>query len=138
MKKLATVAALVLAAAFAAPVAHAQAPAGFSGKWEGTFTREGSTGNPGPVVFNITQKGNVITGTAGPADQQFPIGKGGVVKAGKAVFDVQQTNGPLFKFTLAVVKGHLTGDMIATRPDGSVGGKATVDAVKAKPTAVKK
>jgi opacity protein-like surface antigen len=135
MKKLIAIAALALIAITPA-VAAAQAPAGFSGKWEGTFTREG--GNAGPVVFNLVQKGNVITGTAGPADQQFPVLKGGTVTAGTAKFDVQQTNGPLFKFVLTIVKGRLAGDMIATRPDGSVGGKGKVDAAKAKPAALKK
>jgi hypothetical protein len=130
MKKLVAFAALVLVA-IAPAVTAAQTTASFTGKWEGTFTREGSTGNPGPVVFNLTQKGNVITGTAGPADKQFPVSKGGTVAAGKAKFDVQQTDGPLFKFTLTIVKGRLTGDMVATRPDGSVGGNAKVDAAKA-------
>ena len=133
MKKIAVFALIVLAAM--TPAVHAQAPAGFSGKWEGTLTRmqpDGTPGTPSPAVFNLIQKGTVITGTAGPADQQFPVSKGGTVAAGKAKFDVQQPNGPLFKFTLTIVKGRLVGDGDAVAPDGSVRGHAKIDAAKAK------
>ena len=83
-------------------------------------------GDPRPVVFNLTQKGKVLTGTAGPADRQWTVEKG-VVNAGKATFEVQQPDGPLFKFTLTIVKGRLQGDMAGTR-DGVVRGHAKVDA----------
>jgi hypothetical protein len=138
MKKLIAVAAIALVALSPA-VALAQA-APFSGKWEGTMTinrPDGSPSNPGPVVFNLIQKGNVITGTAGPGDKLYPVEKGGTVKAGKATFNVQQPNGPMFKFTLSIVKGRLTGDAQATNPDGSVRGTAKVDTAKAA-AAVKK
>jgi hypothetical protein len=133
MKKLAVFAAIALVALSPA-FAGAQTAASFSGKWEGTMIRnlpDGTQGNPGPVVFNLTQKGNVISGTAGPGDQLFPVSKGGTVAAGKAKFDVQQPNGPLFKFTLSIVKGRLTGEAVATAPDGSVRGTAKIDAAKA-------
>ena len=138
MKKIAVFALILLAAI--TPAVHAQTASGFSGKWEGTIIRlqpDGTPGSPSPAVFNLIQKGNVITGTAGPADQQFPVSAGGIVTAGKAKFDVQQPNGPLFKFTLTIVKGRLVGDGDAVAPDGSVRGHAKVDAAKAKP-AVKK
>jgi hypothetical protein len=123
--------ALVLAAL--APAISAQTSASFTGKWEGTFRMQrpdGTEGNPTPVVFNLTQKGRALTGTAGPADQQWTIEKG-AVDAGKATFQVQQPNGPLFTFTLAVVKGRLEGDMAGER-DGVVRGHAKVEAAKAK------
>jgi hypothetical protein len=44
--------------------------------------------------------------------------------------DLQQPNGPLFKFTLSIVKGRLQGDMAGER-DGVVRGHAKVDAAKA-------
>lgn len=114
-----------------APVA-AQTAATFTGKWEGTFTRvrQDGTENKQDVVFNLTQKAAVLTGTAGPADQQWEIAKG-AVKEGKATFEVQQPNGPLFKFTLTIVKGRLQGDMAGER-DGVVQGHAKVDAERAK------
>ena len=139
LKNILTVVALIFVALTPA-VAAAQAGGSFTGKWEGTFTMQrtdGTEGNPSSVVFNLTHKGKAITGTAGPADKQWPIEKG-VVEAGKASFQVQQPNGPLFKFTLSVVKGHLVGDMVGER-DGVVRGNAKVDAAKAeKPAAPKK
>ena len=129
MKRTLVACALVLAAFV--PSLAAQATASFTGKWEGTFTRQRPDGTDSsqPVVFNLTQKGKVLTGTAGPADKQWPVEKGAVA-AGKATFDVQQPNGPLFKFTLSIVKGRLQGDMVAMR-DGTEGGRAKVDAAKA-------
>ena len=123
----------VLVLACLAPAVAAQTSASFTGKWEGTFTMQrpdGSEGEPRPVVFNLTQKGKELTGTGGPPDQQWKIEKG-TVAAGKATFEVQQPNGPLFKFTLTIVKGRLQGDMSGER-DGVVRGHAKVDAAKAK------
>jgi hypothetical protein len=121
--------ALVLAAL--TPAVSAQTSASFTGKWEGTFTMQrpdGTEGNANPVVFNITQKGKELTGTGGPADRQWKI-ENGAVAAGKATFDLQQPDGPLFKFTLTIVKGRLQGEMTGER-DGVVRGHAKVDAAK--------
>jgi hypothetical protein len=128
MKKLIALA-LVLTAFV--PVLAAQADP-FTGKWEGTFTRERPDGtiNTDEVVFNLTQKGKALTGTGGPAEQQWTIEKGAVAD-GKASFEVQQPNGPLFKFSLSIVKGRLQGDMTA-EAGGVVRGTAKVDAAKAK------
>jgi len=112
--------------------APAKTAATFTGKWEGTFTMQrpdGTDGNSNDVVFNLTQKGKVLTGTAGPADRQWTVEKG-VVNAGKASFEVQQPDGPLLKFTLSIVKGRLQGEM-AGEKDGVVRGHAKVDAAKA-------
>jgi len=127
--------ALALMIAGLAPALAAQTSASFTGKWEGTFTMQrpdGTEGEPRPVVFDLTQKGKALTGTAGPPDQQWKIDKGAVA-AGKANFEVQQPNGPLFKFTLTIVKGRLQGDMAGER-DGVVRGHASVDAAKAAKT----
>jgi hypothetical protein len=122
--------ALVLAAF--APTLAAQTTANFTGKWEGTFTRErpdGTTFPPQAIVFNLTQKGKTLTGTAGPADKQTEITKAAIT-AGKATFEVGPGNGQVFKFSLSIVKGRLQGDMVGER-DGVVAGKAKVDAAKA-------
>ena len=127
-----TLVSFVLVLVALAPAVAAQTAASFTGKWEGTFTLQrpdGTEGDPDPVVFNLTQKGKVLTGTAGPAEQQWKVEKG-AVNAGKATFEVQQPNGPLFKFTLTIVKGRLQGDMTGER-DGVVRGRAKVDAAKA-------
>ena len=123
--------ALALVLATLAPAVAAQTSASFTGTWEGTFTRQRPDGteDTNAVVFNLTQKGKVLTGTAGPGDQQWEIAKGAVA-AGKATFEVQQPNGPLFKFTLSIVKGRLQGDMTGER-DGVVRGHAKVDAARA-------
>jgi hypothetical protein len=125
--------AFALIVAALVPAVSAQTSTSFTGKWEGTFTmqrQDGTEGNPSAVVFNLTQKGTALAGTAGPADQQWAIANG-AVKAGTATFEVQQPNGPLFKFTLTVVKGRLEGDMTGER-DGVVRGRAKVEAAKAK------
>ena len=129
MKKLIAFA-LVLAAL--APAVAAQTAASFTGKWEGTFTRQRPDGteDTSKVVFDLTQKGKELTGTAGPPDQQVKIEKG-AVNAGKATFEVQPPDGPLFKFTLTIVKDRLQGEMTGER-DGVVRGRAKVDAAKAK------
>ena len=131
MKKSLVAIALVLIAFISG--AAAQTAASFTGKWEGTFKMQrpdGTEGDPRPVVFNLTQKGKVLTGTAGPADRQWTVEKG-AVNAGKATFEVQQPDGPLFKFTLTIVKGRLQGDMAGER-EGVVRGHAKVDAALAK------
>jgi len=129
MKKLIAFA-IVLAAL--APAVAAQTAARFTGKWEGTFVMQrpdGTEGDPQPVIFDLTQKGKALTGAAGPAKQQWKIEKG-AVNDGKATFEVQQPDGPLFKFTLTIVKGRLQGEMTGER-DGVVRGRAKVDAGKA-------
>jgi hypothetical protein len=130
MKKLVVIAICLLALA---PAVTAQTAATFTGKWEGTFRMQrpdGTEGDARPVVLDLTQKGKVLTGTAGPSDKQWTIEKG-AVNDGKATFQVQQPDGPLFKFTLTIVKGRLQGDMAGER-DGVVRGHAKVDAAKAK------
>jgi hypothetical protein len=122
---------LILAAVAMAPALAAQAAASFTGKWEGTFKMQrpdGTEGEGKATVFNLTQTGKALAGTAGPPDQQWKVEKG-VVAAGKATFDVQQPGGPLFHFTLTIVKGRLTGEM-AGEVDGVVRGHANVDAAK--------
>jgi hypothetical protein len=130
MKKLVGVAIVLLALA---PALAAQTAAAFTGKWEGTFKMQrsdGTEGDPRPVAFDFTQKGKVLIGTGGPPDKQWKVEKG-AVNAGTATFEVQQPDGPLFKFTLTIVNGRLQGDMAGER-DGVVRGHAKVDAAKAK------
>jgi hypothetical protein len=115
------------------PAVGAQTANTFTGKWEGTYTLQrpdGTEANPSRIVFDLTQKGKALTGTAGPADQQVKIDKG-AVNAGQATFEVQPPDGPLFKFTLTIAKGRLQGEMTGER-DGVVRGRAKVDAAKSK------
>ena len=129
MKKFA---AFALVLAVFVPALAAQTAASFTGKWEGTFKlqrTDGTESEPRPTVFILEQKGAALTGKAGSANEQWEIAKG-AVKAGTATFEVQQPNGPLFKFTLTIVKGRLQGDMVGW-VDGAERGRAKVDAGKA-------
>ena len=131
MKKLAVIA-LVLAV-LAPAAALAQAPA-FSGKWTGTLTNirpDGTTGNPNPMEMTLTQKGNVLTGTAGPnAETQWTVEKG-VVTGNKATFQVTQaSNGVLHKFTVTLTKDKIAGD-IASELNGETR-KGKMEATRAK------
>ena len=135
MKKLI---AFALALVAFAPAVTAQTSADFTGKWEGTFKmqrEDGTEGDPRPVAFDLTQKGKELNGTGGPPNQQWKI-ENGAVDAGTATFQLQQPDGPLFKFTLTIVKGRLQGDMTGER-DGVVRGRAKVDAGKADPAKTK-
>jgi hypothetical protein len=130
MKKLVAIA---LALVALVPMLAAQTATSFTGKWEGTFTMQrpdGTEGPPNAVVLTLTQKGKHLTGSAGPVKQQWTIDKG-TVNGGKATFEVQQPDGPLFKCALTIVKGRLQGDMTGER-DGTVRGHAKVAASRAK------
>ena len=128
-----TLAAIALVLAVFAPAsAYAQASTPFTGKWEGTFTLKNPDGTerpPRPIIFNLTQKGKELSGTAGPPDQQEKVV--GTVAGSKATFDVIMPQGPPFKFVLTIAKGRLQGDM--SRDDDGTLRQAKVDAAKAAP-----
>jgi hypothetical protein len=103
----------VLLFTMAAP--QAQTTNNLTGKWTGTFTRTAPDGRTQSIgfTFDLTQKGKVLTGTAGPdADRQWKIEKG-AVNGTKVTFVVQQPDGPLRTFTLELIKGRLQGEMLA-------------------------
>ena len=115
-----TIAALALLLFVTAP-AEAQST-DLTGKWTGKLTRTAPDGGSQAIdfMFDLTQKGKVLTGTAGPnPERQWPIEKGGTVDGTKVKFQVQQPNGPFRTFTLAVVEGRLQGEMLAEVPDGT-------------------
>ena len=127
MKTLAAFAVLLLT------MAPAQAQTtNLTGKWTGTMTRTAPDGRTQSIdfQFDLTQKGKALTGTVGPnADRQWPIEKGAVDGA-KVSFQVQQPQGPVRTFKLALVDGRLKGDMIADMNGQSF--EAKVDAGRAK------
>ena len=117
------------------PAIAAQTSDAFTGKWEGTFTiqrPDGTQAEPRPAVFDLVQKGKELTGTGGPPEKQWKIENASVADD-KAIFELQQPDGPRYKFVLSIVKGRLQGDMTAER-DGVVR-TAKVDAAKAKDAA---
>ena len=103
-----------------------------TGKWTGGMTRTAPNGQTQTIdfMFDLKQDGKAVTGTVGPnAERQWPIEKG-VVDGAKVTFQVQQPNGPLRTFKLALVEGRLKGDMIAEMNGQSF--EAKVDAERAK------
>lgn len=110
MKTLATIALLL------SIIVPAQAQTtNLTGKWTGTMTRTAPDGRTQTIdfMFDLTQKGDVLTGTVGPnADRQWPIEKG-TVEGKKVSFKVQQPEGPYRTFTLELVKDRMQGEMLA-------------------------
>ena len=130
MKTLAAIAVLLLTMV----PAHAQST-NLTGKWTGTFTRTAPDGRTQTIdfMFDLTQKGKVLTGTVGPnAERQWPIEKGGAVDGDKVTFKVQQPDGPLRTFTLKLVKDRLQGDMLAELNGQSFTAKVDAGRDKAK------
>lgn len=85
-----------------------------TGKWTGTLTRTAPDGRTQSInfIFDLTQKGKALTGTAGPTEErQWPIEKG-VVDGPKVTFQVQQPDGPLRKCNLTLVEDRLQGTMV--------------------------
>ena len=115
--------------------AHAQTKAAnLTGKWTGTFTRTAPDGRTQsiPFLFDLTQKGKVLTGTVGPnAERQWAIEKG-AVNGAKVTFQVQQPDGPMRKFTLELVKERLQGEMLAELNGESFTAKVDAGREKAK------
>ena len=110
------VALAILALTIPAHAQTARQAADLTGKWTGTMTRTAPDGRSQAIdwMFDLTQKGKVLTGTTGPnAERQWPIEKGGAVDAGKITFKVQQPDGPMRTFTLTLVKDRLQGEMLA-------------------------
>ena len=131
MKTLAAFVLVALAFVPAATVAQAQTT-NLTGNWNATFTRTAPTGEKQSITFtfHLAQKGKVLTGTIGPEPaRQWKIEKG-VVDGAKVAFQVQQTDGPLRSFTLALTKGRLQGTQ-KLEFNGQTA-EVTVDAERAK------
>jgi hypothetical protein len=125
-----TLAALAVLLVTLAP-AHAQTPA-LTGKWTGTLTRTAPDGRTQSIdfMFNLTQKGKVLSGTAGPnAERQWTIEKG-VADGSKVTFQVQQPDGPMRTFTLKLVEDRLQGEMLAELKGQSFTAKVDVGRAK--------
>ena len=105
-----------------------------NGKWTGTLTRTAPDGRTQSIdfVFDLTQKGKMLTGTAGPnPERQWKIEKG-AIDGSKVTFQVQQPDGPMRTFTLTLVKDRLQGDMLAELDGQSFTTKVDAGRAKAK------
>lgn len=138
MKTLAVIAALLFTIAPShAQTAKPKAAANLTGKWTGTMTRTAPDGASQTIAWmaDLTQKGEVLTGTSGPsAERQWPLEKDGAVKGDKVTFKVQQPDGakPLRTFTLTLVKGRLQGEMLAEAQGQSFTTKVDLGRAEAK------
>ncbi len=89
-------------------------PVDLSGTWTGTFTSITTTGEPDedPAYLVLVQKGDVLTGTGGPAPgEQMPIRNGKVTTVKDvttAVFEITEHD-TLIKFDVKLVGGRLKG-----------------------------
>jgi hypothetical protein len=128
MKTLAAFALLL----FTSISSQAQTAADVTGKWTGGLTRTAPDGRTQTIdwMFDLTQKGKVVTGTTGPnAERQWKF-EGGAIAGTKLTFKVQQPDGPMRTFTLTLVKDRLQGEMLAELNGQSF--TAKVDAGRAK------
>jgi hypothetical protein len=101
-----TLVALVLVALALVPAVTSAQATNLTGNWNATFTRTAPTGQTQSITFtfHFTQKGKELTGTIGPEpSRQWKVEKG-VVDGTKVTFQVQQPDGPLRTFALALVK----------------------------------
>jgi hypothetical protein len=92
-----------------------------TGKWSGSFIIKFPDAEPkdSTAFMDLKQKESEITGTAGEnPDRQWAIQKG-KVEGNKVTFEVQ-TEGPLLKFELTLVDGHLKGEARAEHEGKSV------------------
>ena len=97
-----------------------------TGKWSGSFVIQSPDAEQkdSTAFMDIKHKEAEITGTAGEnPDRQWAIQKG-KVEGNKVIFEVQ-TEGPLVKFELTLVDGHLKGEAKAEHEGKSM--KAAVD-----------
>lgn len=94
--------------------------ADLSGKWSGNYDVTVSDGDPmkGRVYMMLTQTGDELTGTIGPDEQQQAKIANGKIDGDRITFE-SQTEGPLMRFDLRLLDGHIrgeaTGDMEGTK-----------------------
>ncbi|HYN09871.1 MAG TPA: hypothetical protein VES67_20980 [Vicinamibacterales bacterium] len=103
----------------------------FTGKWSGSFvvTRPDGTLDTDGIYLDLKQTKTELTGTAGPsAEKQWPLK--GKIEGGKLLFEVQ-SDGPLIKFTLTLIDGHLKGDAAAEQEGKKLSAKVDAERVKA-------
>src|ERR1041384_7588873 len=85
-----------------------------TGKWTGTFTPDG--GDQGPALLILEQKGESLTGTAGPDDsQRFDIINGKVT--GDTVTFQTDSGNSVMKFELTL-KGEGLSGQVSRERDG--------------------
>jgi hypothetical protein len=84
--------------------------ASFTGRWSGTatLTRPDGETRETPALLILKQDGNLVTGSAGPGEQQSQPIQNGKAERSKLTFEIQTAGEPVV-FTLTLENGHLKG-----------------------------
>jgi hypothetical protein len=82
-----------------------------TGKWAGTseFTNRGGEVRSGPILMTLQQKGEEVTGTAGPSEDRQQEIRSGRVSGDKLTFEISDPAGKSV-VELAVGDGSLKGE----------------------------
>lgn len=121
---------IFLCSVLGAVMAMAAAAADVSGKWSGTFTREGRDASSAYAV--LKQTGATLSGSAGPSEgNQWP-GLKGTIQGDKVTIEVKSSDdGVVYKCVLVLAGDHLKGDVAASGSDGQAV-KAKMDLARVK------
>ncbi|MDX2152765.1 MAG: hypothetical protein SFV54_18630 [Bryobacteraceae bacterium] len=86
-----------------------------TGKWKGTLTITNPQGETRtlPAIMVLKQEGNVLTGTAGPEEDQQPIANG-KVEGEEIRFDFDRDGG-VMRFKLKLAGDYLAGEVTRER-----------------------
>jgi len=109
----------------------AAADTNVSGKWSGSFNITGPDGETkdATAFLVLQQKGNEITGSVGPSeDEQFPIGKGKI--EGDKISIEADHEGHSIKLDLILEADRITGE--ASMSGEGQGLKAKIDVTRVK------
>lgn len=100
-----------------------------TGKWSVTLSPEDGQSDSGVAI--LKQNGDLLTGTAGPADGELSEISNGKVDGNKVSFDLARPNGMVLKINLILDGDSMTGDVVATKDGQTMKGKVTFKREKA-------
>ena len=105
------------------------AAADVTGKWTGSYSFE--NGNSGAAFATLKQAGAILSGTAGPSeDNPWPI-QNGKIQGNTITFEIKSTDdGTLYKCQLTLAGDSLKGEVTATAGDQSMKGKLELSRAK--------
>ncbi len=97
-----------------------------SGRWSGRIDFDNPGGHPDTAYLVLKQKGEQVTGTAGPGpSSQFQIEKGSI-QGSKLTLEVPLPEGGRMKFNLTVEGDRIKGNVIGEK-NGNPAGAAQVE-----------
>lgn len=99
-----------------------------SGRWIGSFTmtaRDGES-HPGTALLMLKQEGAVLTGTAGPNENDQKTIQHGKAEEGVITFTLEPHEGAVMRFTLKQAGDEMTGDIRGEREGEAMTAKLVV------------